>query len=58
MKVRDANRSKEWAVSGAIYVMVSEGEIFETKEVVTDVVIVDYDREGRVLGVEILGGEE
>lgn len=41
-------------VADALYVRVRDGEVADTVEV-AEGVIVDLDREGRVLGIEILG---
>lgn len=37
----------------AAYIKIAEGEIADTQEMV-DGIVVDYDAEGKVLGVEIL----
>ena len=41
-------------MADALYVRVRDGEVADTVEV-AEGVIVDLDREGRVLGIEILG---
>ncbi len=37
----------------AIYISLAEGDAAETREV-TDTVIIDFDREGKPLGIELL----
>jgi uncharacterized protein YuzE len=37
----------------AAYVKIADGEIADTREI-TDGIIIDYDAEGNILGVEIL----
>jgi hypothetical protein len=39
----------------AVYLRVREGEVAETKEVEEGVVYADYDSQGHLLGVELLG---
>lgn len=39
----------------AVYLTVANRKVARTQEVVADHLLVDYDRNGRVVGVEILG---
>jgi len=38
----------------AAYVRVGDGSVARTKEIVEDVLLADYDRRGKLLGIEIL----
>lgn len=40
---------------GPFYVRVREGQVGETREIVPGEVFADFDSEGRLLGVEVLG---
>ncbi len=46
--------SREDGTLEAIYIRVSDGEVAESKEIEQDVVIADYDKDGNLVGVEIL----
>ena len=38
----------------AIYIRFQDGTVSETKEIMDDVLLADYDRRGELLGIEIL----
>ena len=39
----------------AVYITVRNNKVAKTKEIVEDTLLADYDRRGRLVGIEILG---
>jgi len=41
-------------ISKMIYITIGDGETFETKEIIEDLLLGDYNRQGQLIGIEIL----